>query len=822
MRGYWKRTLIASVVSAASATAFCADLKLFENGKSDYQIVVPDKPSAMAKKCVEELNYHIKEATGVTLPVVKESKRDKTRPAIILCTLPVNAAKYEQPNGFVIQVAGKNIHIFGDDMDGAGFVYLWRDDAFDKKKGGFTRYGTLFGVYEFLERTFGVRWLWPGKLGEYIPKTANAVWKDDTIIDQQKLLHSRIRYQPWRRNPKAWTNQKARGDFQRAVYVWILRNRMVRSVSMEYGHAYTTWFKKYGKTNPDLFNLLPNGHRRSDPYYCHGNPATVSMCVSSGELVKLKIRQWQEDRAKLPFVNLAENDTDAKCVCEACLALDVPNPTDKIDFAKRAENAAKRFLEKDPKWHRSLGSVTDRYCIFYNKVLAEAKKTDPNAKAVAYAYANYCKPPVKVKVSSGIIMEYVPRISYPWKTEERTVFREEWKKWHDAGASMFLRPNYTLDGHNFPVYYADELAEDFSFAWKNGLIGTDFDSLTGQFATQGLNLYVCARIHMKGYLSKDEIFSEYFRAFGPAEKEIREYHAYLKQIAKTAGNIKVKNFLGLNYAGYASHFLGMSAIYTENVLDRCMNLLDKASAKTKKDSTEYRRVEFLKNGIRHAKLNSRAAAEYIKFKKSGNIQPFANALNELDSYRASIEVDFGCDFGFLLGCENYAWNREAIKLQSTGIPLGSKWLIKFDPGKTGEKAGYFKPDCNTDGWTPIQVGKYYNSQEPNLSWIKKTGTDYTGVCWYKTAFRYIPRKGERNVKIAFGAVDEACKVYLNGKLLLDRPYPYKGDSKSWEKPFEIDITEHLKKDSKNDLTVMVINNNGPGGLFRPVYLKQEK
>ena len=78
------------------------------------------------------------------------------------------------------------------------------------------------------------------------------------------------------------------------------------------------------------------------------------------------------------------------------------------------------------------------------------------------------------------------------------------------------------------------------------------------------------------------------------------------------------------------------------------------------------------------------------------------------------------------------------------------------------------------------------------------------------------------MKIAFGAVDEACKVYLNGKLLLDRPYPYKGDSKSWEKPFEIDITEHLKKDSKNDLTVMVINNNGPGGLFRPVFLKPEK
>ncbi len=31
--------------------------------------------------------------------------------------------------------------------------------------------GTLFGVYELLERYVGVRWLWPGQLGTYIPRS---------------------------------------------------------------------------------------------------------------------------------------------------------------------------------------------------------------------------------------------------------------------------------------------------------------------------------------------------------------------------------------------------------------------------------------------------------------------------------------------------------------------------------------------------------------------------------------------------------------------------------------------------------------------------
>ena len=820
MRTYQAKAF-ASIMLFFALVATGGHLVLFENGNSNYQIVVPDKESAMSKKCVEELNYHIKEATGVELRVCTVSQRDASNPAILLCIPPANAAKYETPNGFAIQVVGKDIHIFGDDVDGGGFVYYWRDDAFDKRKGDFTRYGTLFGVYEFLERAFNVRWLWPGKLGEYIPKTCDAVWKDDLVIDQQRLIHSRIRYQPWRRPKQAWTNEKNKSDFEKATYAWILRNRMVRSASMEYGHSYYDWFNKYGKTNTKIFNQLPDGTRRSDPYYNYGNPSVVSMCVSNKALVKLKIRQWQENRGKLPFVNLAENDTAAKCVCKACLALDVPDPANDVAFKERAAEAAKRFKAGDVYWYRALGSLTDRYCVYYNRVLAKAKRIDSGAKAVVYAYSNYRKPPLKTKLSKDVIVEYVPLMGYPWKDAERQVFRDEWMGWKDSGASLFLRPNYTLRGHNFPIYYADELAEDFAFAWTNGLVGTDFDSLTGQYATQGLNAYVCARIHYRGNLSKDEIFSEYFRAFGPAEKEIREYFAYLKEVAQNSGEIASKNFLGLNYAGFAGDFLSMPSIYTLSVLDECMRMLDNAEAKTENGSVERQRVQFLKNGIRHARLNTEAQMEFEKHKNGGDIGAFAKALDKLDKFRADIEGDFGCDFGFLYSCDSFAWTRDVVKMQSMGTLLEAKWLFAFDAEKVGEKERFFSPDHNTMDWTPIEVGKSYNEQEPNLSWVKERKADYTGVCWYKTRFRLAPKDDAKKIEIVFGAVDEACKVYFNGQLLLDRPYPYKGNANSWEEPFAVDVTSLLKTDGDNDLSVMVINNYGQGGLFRPVYVRKQ-
>ena len=61
----------------------------------------------------------------------------------------------------------------------------------------------------------------------------------------------------------------------------------------------------------------------------------------------------------------------------------------------------------------------------------------------------------------------------------------------------------------------------FQFAYEHGMEGARFDSLTGQWATHGLRLYVHLRLMSNPELSIEEIRREYFSGFGPAARRGR-------------------------------------------------------------------------------------------------------------------------------------------------------------------------------------------------------------------------------------------------------------------------------------------------------------
>jgi len=76
----------------------------------------------------------------------------------------------------------------------------------------------------------------------------------------------------------------------------------------------------------------------------------------------------------------------------------------------------------------------------------------------------------------------------------------------------------------------------------------------------------------------------------------------------------------------------------------------------------------------------------------------------------------------------------------------------------------------------------------------------------------------QQVRLIFGAVDETCKVWLNGELILERPFPFQGNTDSWRESFEVDITKRALADKPNVLAVRVEDNLGAGGVWKPVWL----
>jgi hypothetical protein len=73
---------------------------------------------------------------------------------------PILAKEQLGPEGFVLDVSPRGVRILG---------------------GG--KFGTAYGVYEFLER-LGVRWLFPGPWGEVVPQQATIRQAIADVLDQ--------------------------------------------------------------------------------------------------------------------------------------------------------------------------------------------------------------------------------------------------------------------------------------------------------------------------------------------------------------------------------------------------------------------------------------------------------------------------------------------------------------------------------------------------------------------------------------------------------------------------------------------------------------
>lgn len=134
--------------------------------KSNAYIVVLEKNNKQLNKVSQDLKDYIFKSTKANLSIVNSFNSSSTN--IIICTQfkDVNF-DYELLNedGFIIKTVGKNLVISGK-----------------------TDSGTTFGVYEFLEKFLGIRWLMPTDLWTEIPLKNNLTFGKIDIKENPKFL----------------------------------------------------------------------------------------------------------------------------------------------------------------------------------------------------------------------------------------------------------------------------------------------------------------------------------------------------------------------------------------------------------------------------------------------------------------------------------------------------------------------------------------------------------------------------------------------------------------------------------------------------------
>ncbi|MBN1671500.1 MAG: DUF4838 domain-containing protein [Kiritimatiellae bacterium] len=573
-------------------------------------IVVPEKPNAVDQFAAAELARHLKLVFGADARTVKTA--ENTAGAGLFCVgiRPESDPKPFEPEESRYLITPAAVYLYGEDRLGGGLRTPFPgDDAWMAKQVlslKFNRTGTLFAVYDFLEYELGVHWVGPGDEGiVYRPlPRIQLPPKSHAWVPRLKKRHIRPSGWSWRslnaeRGHVAqkyapeefrFTEQSAAAA-EKDVLVWLRRMRMGCSENVPFGHSFMHMWTRYGKDHPDWFAVeKKGGGRPSNP----SRPDRLKLCVSNPEVAETIVADWAKGLKAnppkgTPYLRACPNDGGGFCLCEKCLALDVRRPGEP-----------------------ELAHLTDRYVIFWNRLVTLARQHDPNAMVCSYAYSRYFEPPRRERLKPGIILGFVAG-----KGTSYEECAQLWSGWKEAGVTaMVLRPNQ-LYAARIPVLsdIDKKVFDVFQLGLKNRMIATDYDTQLGNWANYGLTYYTTAKAHVDPSKPFEHWENEYLTAYGAAAPEVREYFHYWRRVFDA--NVK----LGENAKFGNALWETLHKWYTDADFARARDVLQRARARRLAPS-EQARVEQLLLANEHNRLWVNAIARgHEAFAENGGKGP---------------------------------------------------------------------------------------------------------------------------------------------------------------------------------------------------------
>lgn len=554
--------------------------------------VIIRQSDSVGKEAIEEFHNQVKKATGVSLPIMDANELESYK-------LPIGYTRVLIGPGALTDSLG----IRGSDLEKEAYRIVKQGQ--DLAMLGANNMTTLYAVSYFLDKYMGVRYLWPGETGTYTPEKSTIKVPDVDVVQRPALDRRRLRA----------SNSSAE------VQSWLGMHMMGSRSEYSFGHAFTTWYGKYGKDHPEYFAQPPKGKVQEIPEY-------IKLDISNETVDEAIIEEWKA-AGKPDNWNVSPNDgSSGYCVSPGCLAMD-DRPNQSIDLI----------------WSGK-ANLTTRYVKFWNRLLDKMRAIQPNVTLTTYAYDSYKEPPEAggVKLRDGMIIGIVDTFQA----------YEQWRGWYKTGAKLFLRPNWWISGAVAPNLMLHATGNFFKFAQANGMSGFDFDSIMGHWGTQGINYYLIARLSVRPELSVDDVIAEYTSAFGKAEPAIKDYIQYWEKLSvETAYNVDAGNVVSINPQGrfetvvrqnnlpsspLSSGWYTLPYLYPNEVLDQAKSILSRAEQLASGHADTISRIALLRDGLRHVELTRDVVRYgYEKTRPQGaTLEQFTRMSAELDHFRREI------------------------------------------------------------------------------------------------------------------------------------------------------------------------------------------
>ncbi len=528
------------------------EYSLFNRGKTDYRIVIGTEASESEQWAATELQKYLSQISGADFNIV-DDKSDISDREIV-----VGYNKHSQ------KLLGENYS--QQDTTDESFTYK-NVDSNIVLIGGAQR-GTMYAIFTFLEKEFGIRW--------YTPKVTSVPKRNSYSFDY------------------LWHNEKptlrVRNDFYFEAFdsEWAAHNKINGAMGYRKQHggvegywAVHTFYQlmppsEFYKEHPEYYSLIDGKRVHDHAQLCITNPDVLDIIT---ERLKKKIK---ENPTNLIY-SVSQNDWRNPCQCDKCRA---------IVQKEKSESGAMVW--------------------FVNQVAERIEKDHPDKFVGTLAYQYTRKPPENITPRDNVVIRLCSiECCFAHDLEscpENQAFMDDMKGWSSIAPHLYIW-DYVVNFSHYIMPYPNfaVLQPNIKAFINNNSIGimeqAAYQSRGGELAE--LRAYLLAKLLWNVDSDTEEIIDDFMNGYyGRSGTYVREYFDLLQAQVKPNTHI---------HLGLAPD----DKIFTDKFIEKADKIFHKAEIVAINDEIKQR-VEVARLPIMYLKCKRKP----VESKYDGTLQRF--------------------------------------------------------------------------------------------------------------------------------------------------------------------------------------------------------
>lgn len=615
------------------------------------EIVVEADAPFLAQYAAQELQKYLEQSIGTKFPIVNEpSKKNDVSSFFIGMGKGARQAGIGPENfcrdSFVIKTSGKNIYICGRDDAKLNEYHFLQGGVWDRMN----EKGTLFGVYDFLERFVGVRFYYPLKLFIIVPKHRELKIPETDIFERPDFEFRRVSmYKGFCEDstPKAKLFQDDISPMKNQYYTFL--RLQTRYIPNNHGLAMLGYIDRFGKNHPEYFALLSDG-TRSNSYgkyfpgqFCYSNPGlfeeiykdgvallTGRSAASRGVISNYNKKPiwnpagYQTPTAERPGIfGLMPMDGFQPCRCPECSKHFSKGLQETSNFVwSKMAGVARRLKENHIPGYVSLMA-------YYPYHLVPEVDIPDNMLVMLAAKGPWQASPALQEKDAELIRAWSKKVGY-----------KVWLWNYLCKFGKLEMPDVPSSSPNAVGDYYKSIAGDVTGAYMQ--------SDTDRMIFNLLNYYVFAKVAWDNSSDVKRLLDEHFRlCYGKAAAPMKEFFDRMETLWMTKiGGKTVESPVG-----------PLSVPPSENELWTQVY-----------SPSELQRLEALLNGAEKSAASDKAALERIKYMRKAFLEPLKKKSSDyllknaaITGYRLPLKKDTDSSLGVTLALQPFRVQNKIVE-----------------------------------------------------------------------------------------------------------------------------------------------------------------